>query len=170
MACCIKSSFIRESTKLRGSEQSLQCNYCQTCVDRLQYSNELNEGYTDGHCIVYFSVSSSEVSVMVGASANAAAAPSANATGSLTVKPGSPLVKMFKPIPSADEHDLINDPSSGYANYFPTSPDGDYVPYCTWCFEYCHNKRFCSAATSLKGFAYIIISDYELNPISVGTS
>ena len=80
------------------------------------------------------------------------------------------MVKMFKPIPSADEHDLINDPSTGYANYFPTSPDGDYAPYCTWCFEYYHNKRFRSTATSLKGFAYIINSDYELNPISVGTS
>ena len=170
MACCYKASFIKDSTKLRGEQQSMQCNRCNTCVDRLQYSYELNEGYTDGHSIVYFGVSSSEVAVTVGGSATAAAAPSANATGSVSIKQGSPLVKMFRPIPSDEEHGWIDDPSTGYAKYFPTGPDGDYASYCTKCFEYYHNIRFCSAATSLKGYAYIINSEVELNPICVGTS
>ena len=170
MACCYKASFIKDSMKLRGKDQSMQCNGCNVCVDRLQYSYELNEGYTDGHSVVYYGVSSSEVSVTVGASATAAAAPSGTATGSVSIKQGSPLVKMFKPIPSAEEHEWIADPSTGYAKYFPIGPDGEYGSYCTWCFEYYHNKRFRSAATSLKGYAYIINSECELNPISVGTS
>ena len=163
MACCIKASFVKDSDKLGRADQSLSCVYCHVCVDRLQYSYELNVGHTDGHCIVYYSVSSSEITCGVGAGFTGSAAPSGTATGSISIKQGTPLVKMFLPIPSEEEAHWIADPSQDYARWFPKNGT-----YCTKCFEKCHNYRFQSAVVSLKGYAAIINSAYELNPASVG--
>ena len=68
---------------------------------------------------------------MVDESMTVSTATPANIAGSVWIKPGTSPVKVFEPIPLAEYDDLINDPSTAYANYFPTSPDGEYSSYCT---------------------------------------
>ena len=161
MFCCMSPKFIRDSERLGEQDRSKSCVECQLCIDRLDRSHEINVGKTDGHTIAYYSISNSEITVNIGAGVS-------DATGSVSIKQGTPLVKMFEPIPSEEESNWMESgngrwSAEDYKRWFQGN-----MSYCTSCFEKVHNSRFRSSAVTLKGNVAIINSDYELNQISVG--
>ena len=129
-----------------SDDKTCTCSTCETAVGGLEYVADLCDG-SPTKTYIFYQFSRNEVSTTVSGGISGgitAKGPSVslNAGGKVTIKQGSPMVKMLRL--TGQKHQ------------------------CIACFQKTHPKEFKGVVVSMKGIAYLINSDFTLHPSTCG--